>query len=293
MAYKLSEFSNISGQTAAVLKSMGIADTDQLLMLVTDPAQRASLLQKLGVDERMLNDIIEQTDLTRVKGIGASFAVMLNRAGIRSVSDLAKANPADLHATLIKTATTMGNQRVPRDDEVAQWVQTAKQTPDLVSWSTSERMASTKALFAGDEWAKIRLAPMAAAALVMLASPSKGKDAAAEANAVVDTLNAAQKGGSAWSLMNVAYGQEVNVADMQKFINETPPAAMMSTVKSAAATVAAKAPDQAAIFNAMLLEAATNVAEASKEGGFLGIGKKVISEEEAAALADIRLALGL
>ena len=81
MAYKLSEFPNVKGQVAGVLKSLGIADTDQLLMLVTDPAQRADLLQKLGVDERMLNDLIEQTDLTRVKGIGPSFAVLTDPSG--------------------------------------------------------------------------------------------------------------------------------------------------------------------------------------------------------------------
>ena len=81
--------------------------------------------------------------------------------------------------------------------------------------------------------------------------------------------------------------------DMQKFINETPPAAMMSTVQSAAAAVAAKAPDQAAAYKAMLMQVATGVAEASKEGGFLGMGKKLVSEEEQVALNNLQSALGL
>jgi hypothetical protein len=68
---------------------------------------------------------------------------------------------------------------------------------------------------------------------------------------------------------------------------------MMSTIKAAVAAVAAKAPDQAAAYKATLMQVATGVAEASKEGGFLGMGKKVVSDEEAAALADLRLALGL
>jgi hypothetical protein len=293
MAYKLSDFPNVKGQVATVLKSLGIADTDQLLMLVTDPAQRASLLQQLGVDERLLNDLIEQTDLTRVKGIGPSFAVLLTNAGIRSVPQMAQANSAELHDKLTKTAATMGAQRIPREDELAQWIATAKQTPDLVSWSTAERVSATKALFAGDEWTKISLAPLAAASLVMLASPSKGKDATAEANAAVAAIEGAQKGTAAWSLLNVAFAKGVTVADLQKFINETPPAALTSTIQAAAAAVVAKAPDEAAAYKAMLMQVATGVAEASKEGGFLGIGKKVVSDEEQAALNNLKSALGL
>jgi len=127
----------------------------------------------------------------------------------------------------------------------------------------------------------------------MLASPSKGKDATAEATAAVGVIEAAQKGTDAWSLMNVAFAQGLTVATLQKFINETPPAAMMSTVQSAAAAVTAKAPDQAAAYKAMLMKVATGVAEASKEGGFLGIGKKVVSEEEQVALNNLQSALGL
>jgi hypothetical protein len=276
-----------------VLKSLGIVDSDQLLMLVTDPAQRADLLNKLGVDDRFLTDLTERADLTRLPGIGPAFAELLSKAGIRSVGALAAVAPAALLDTLTKTAATFGIKKVPTEADLTNWIGAAKKTPDLVTWSTGVRVDGTKKLFAEDEWTKIRLAPLAAASLVMLASPSKGEDATAEAQAAVAALDATRGGSTAWSLLNVAFPQGVTVADMQKFINETPPAAMMSTIKAAAAAVAAKAPDQAAAFKATLMQVATGVAEASKEGGFLGMGKKVVSDEEQTALADLRLALGL
>jgi hypothetical protein len=293
MAYKVSEYAGVAGQVAGVLKSLGIVDSDQLLMLVTDPAQRADLLNKLGVDDRFLTDLTERADLTRLPGVGPAYAELLSKAGIRSVGALAAAVPAALLDTLTKTAATFGIKKLPTEADLTNWTAAAKKTPDLVTWSTGVRVDATKKLFAEDEWTKIRLAPLAAASLVMLASPSKGDDAAAEAQAAVANVDATRVGSSAWSLLNVAFPQGVTAAEMQKFINETPPAAMMSTIKSAADAVTAKAPDQAAAFRAMLMQVATGVAEASKEGGFLGMGKKVVSDEEAAALADLRLALGL
>jgi hypothetical protein len=293
MAYKISEYAGVAGQVAGVLKSLGIADSDQLLMLVTDPAQRADLLSQLGVDDRFLTDLTERADLTRLPGIGPAYAELLNKAGIRSVGALAAAAPAELLGTLTKTAATFGIKKLPTEADLANWVASAGKTPDLVSWSTGVRVDSTTKLFAADEWAKIRLAPLAAATLVMLASPSKGGDAKEESQAAVAAVEGARQGAPAWSWLNVAFPKGLTAADVEKFVKETPPAALVSTVKAAADVVAAKAPELAAGFKGVLLGTATSVAEASKEGGFLGMGKKVISDAEASALAELRQAMGL
>jgi hypothetical protein len=292
MAYKVSEYAGVTGQVAGVLKSLGIADSDQLLMLVTDPAQRASLLNEMGVDDRFLTDLTERADLTRIAGVGPAYAELLTKAGIRSVGDLANATPAQLLDRLTKTAATFGIKKVPTQPDLTAWVNAATKTPDLVTWSTGVRVGATKKLFAEDEWTKVSLAPLAAASLVMLASPSKGDDATAEATAAAASVDAARQGTAAWSLVNVAYGKGVTVADLQKFINETPPAALASTIKSAVAAVAAKDPAELAAYKALLLQVGQSVAEAAKEGGFLGMGKKVVSDEEQAALNELSSLVG-
>jgi len=290
MAYKLSEYAGVTGQVAAALKSLGIVDSDQLLMLVTDPAQRASLLNKLGVDDRFLTDLTERADLTRLPGIGPAYAELLSKAGIRSVGDLANASPA-LMATLSKTAATFGIKKLPTDAELSNWISAAKQTPDLTTWSTGVRVEGTKKLFAEDEWTKVRLAPLAAAAMVMLASPSKGEEATAEYKAAAATVDGVRTSTAAWSLINIAYPQGVTAAELQKFLNETPPAALLSTIKSAVAAVAAKDPAEAAAYKQMLMQVGQSVAEAAKEGGFLGMGKKLVSDEEQAALNELKSAV--
>jgi hypothetical protein len=67
---------------------------------------------------------------------------------------------------------------------------------------------------------------------------------------------------------------------------------MLRFNKEVSAILNAKAPQDAAGFKAWLQTISENVAEASSEGGFLGIGGVKVSETEKATLADISKALG-
>jgi hypothetical protein len=63
-------------------------------------------------------------------------------------------------------------------------------------------------------------------------------------------------------------------------------------VRQAASVVEAKAPADAQAYKDWLLHVSENVAEASKEGGFLGFGGVAVSDAEKATLSEIRTALG-
>jgi hypothetical protein len=64
-------------------------------------------------------------------------------------------------------------------------------------------------------------------------------------------------------------------------------------LRKAAVVIDAKAPGDAAAFKGWLRQISQHVAEASKEGGFLGIGGVAVSEAEKATLAEISSALKL
>lgn len=71
-------------------------------------------------------------------------------------------------------------------------------------------------------------------------------------------------------------------------------AGAIAALKSAVAIVEAKgSPGEAAAFRTWLMGVSQKVAEAAKEGGFLGFGGVKVSAEEQAALDDIGVALGL
>ena len=67
----------------------------------------------------------------------------------------------------------------------------------------------------------------------------------------------------------------------------------IDTLRKAGAVVDAKAPGDAVAFKSWLREISQHVAEAAREGGFLGIGGVAVSEAEKATLAEISSALKL
>jgi hypothetical protein len=67
--------------------------------------------------------------------------------------------------------------------------------------------------------------------------------------------------------------------------------ACIATLRQAAAIVDAKAPGDAAAYKAWLQQISQHVAEAAKEGGFLGIGGVPVSDAEKATLTEISSAL--
>lgn len=66
----------------------------------------------------------------------------------------------------------------------------------------------------------------------------------------------------------------------------------IEAVRQAAAVVEAKAPTDAAAYKEWLLHISRHVAEASREGGFLGFGGVTVSEAEKATLSEVQAALG-
>jgi hypothetical protein len=67
----------------------------------------------------------------------------------------------------------------------------------------------------------------------------------------------------------------------------------IETLRQVAEVVDAKAPADAAALKTWLRQISQHVAEAAKEGGFLGIGGVTVSEAEKATLAEISKALKL
>ena len=69
--------------------------------------------------------------------------------------------------------------------------------------------------------------------------------------------------------------------------------ALIDTCQRAAAVVAQKSAPEADEYKRWLVSLARKTAEASKEGGFLGFGGTVVSEEESSAVGELASALGV
>jgi hypothetical protein len=151
---------------------------------------------------------------------------------------------------------------------------------------------AVRARFTDAEWGQIRLAPTAAAYYVMSASPSGPVGSLKELSAAGDLMKGILGNAGATSLTNVAFGSVSGLDEAGAVLNENSPReSMLDAIKGATAAIKAKSPDDAVSFAETIGSIAQKVAEAAKEGGFLGIGAKQISAQEQQALNDIKAAL--
>jgi hypothetical protein len=148
-----------------------------------------------------------------------------------------------------------------------------------------------KQAFTDAEWTKVRLAPLAAVSYVMKSSPSGLVGRVKELTAAGDAMTTALKDVGPTSLLNVAFGNIGPSLESDPQVEEKSRGDVLNLLKDAAAAVRAKAPKEASSFGKTLVVVATKVAEATKEGGFLGMGGALVSPEEQVALDEIKSAV--
>jgi hypothetical protein len=181
-----------------------------------------------------------------------------------------------------ETQTYMDN---PANKETVEMVQGA-----LKAGKESEAIRKS---FDEGEWTKVRMAPVAAMYLVATASKSGAVGSAQELEAAVNTVKTALADVSPASFLNTAFGGGLTKSEVDLLKKDEPPVdTILGAIKDGVAAVSAKNPAEAAAYKKLILDVANNTANAAKEGGFLGIGGKQVSKEEAAAISAITAAIG-
>ena len=162
---------------------------------------------------------------------------------------------------------------------------------------------ANKQNFSPDEWSKILQSTMLAGIAITAAEPSGLWGALKEAFASSSALAAAKSNTSSSELIKAVVSDfetkegraSIQEALRQHLAGAKPADAVqrsLANLREVSAILDAKAPQDAAGFKTWLRAISQNVAEASSEGGFLGIGGVKVSEAEKATLAEISKALG-
>ncbi len=154
---------------------------------------------------------------------------------------------------------------------------------------------ASKDTFTPSEWDLLRQAPFMAGLVVVAASPSGPigllKESAATARMIMTELAACQT--ELMKSLAADLKQTMQAAKVDSRDPNEVRAKSLAAVRQAASIVDAKAaPAEASEYKTWLDTLAQRVAEASKEGGFLGFGGTLVSEAEQDALRDIKTALG-
>jgi predicted flap endonuclease-1-like 5' DNA nuclease len=117
------------------LKAVGIATTEKLLEVGGTPKGRKDLAEKAGIDETLILEWVNLSDLFRIKGVGSEYSDLLEEAGVDTVVELSKRVPANLFAKMAEiNAAKKLVRKMPVETQVADWVDQAKKLPLLVSY---------------------------------------------------------------------------------------------------------------------------------------------------------------
>jgi len=153
--------------------------------------------------------------------------------------------------------------------------------------------------FTHEEWNTILTAPQMAAIYITLSSPSGLFSSLKEMMAFPKLIAEAETTPSDNALVSavvedikgmIGRKEKLNMPEMSRDAEEIR-TQCIRTFRSLDVLLREKAPDEADGYKRLVYKAAKNSAEASKEGGFLGFGGVLVSEEEAEALKEIAGAL--
>ena len=157
---------------------------------------------------------------------------------------------------------------------------------------------STKNDYSTDEWKAIAAAPVVAGLFITLSDESGPIGIAKEAMAVGKAITESASGDAPEVVKALAEGVKSaggrpELPDLPKGDRAQSKAALIGAIKTAVTAVETKSPAEAAAYKNWLVSVAAKVAQASKEGGFLGFGGTLVSAEEREALGELAQTLGV
>jgi hypothetical protein len=161
---------------------------------------------------------------------------------------------------------------------------------------------ASKASFTADEWKQLLESPMLSAMAVTAAEPSGLFGVVKEGFAASGALASAKTDAASNELIKAVVmdfetseGRTVARDGLKDRLAGSKPADIktkaIDSLRQVSALLDRKAPEDAAPFRTWLTDIARRVAEASKEGGFLGFGGVQVSDAEKATLSEISAAL--
>ena len=145
---------------------------------------------------------------------------------------------------------------------------------------------ATKADFNAEEWSKLVEGPLLAGTWVSRTSGG-GKIREAVAVAKVYAAGRQEQGDSA--LLDEIVASPPGIEGTAQ--GDDPSAVVRARLAEALRIIDEKSPEDSDAYRGFVVAVARAAAEAHKEGGFIGIGGRKISDEEAAALKEIQAVL--
>lgn len=125
----------VTDARAEKLREAGVRTTDALLANANTKKRREKLSKEAGISEKVLLDLVNQTDLMRVKGVSAQSAALLKAVGVDTLKELKRRNAENLAEAMEQKNSRKKEpivKRAPSPKTVEKWVEQAKSLKPVV-----------------------------------------------------------------------------------------------------------------------------------------------------------------
>ena len=122
-------------KSATRFRKSRVRTTEALLKRAATRRDRKALAAATRLDEKQILVWLNRADLMRVKGIGSEYSDLLESAGVDTIKELRRRNPASLtkKMTQINEAQQLV-QRLPTEGMVEGWIAHASQLEPIISY---------------------------------------------------------------------------------------------------------------------------------------------------------------
>ena len=131
----LTAIEGIGSAYAEKLKAAGVGSLDTLLKAGATAKGRKELAGATGISDKLILGWVNRADLFRINGIGEEYSDLLEKAGVDTVPELAQRNAENLYKKMVEVNEAEKLVRkLPTQDQVQGWVDSAKSLPRVVEY---------------------------------------------------------------------------------------------------------------------------------------------------------------
>jgi predicted RecB family nuclease len=125
----------ISHKQATSLRKARIRTVEALLKKGSTRKGRRDVATATGVSEKLILEWVNRADLMRVRGVGEEYSDLLEAAGVDTVKELRRRNPANLLTSITEVNTRkLLVRRLPTEAMVQRWVEHAGKLDAIVKY---------------------------------------------------------------------------------------------------------------------------------------------------------------
>ena len=125
----------ISHKQATSLRKARLRTVEALLKKGSTRKGRRDVATATGVSEKLILEWVNRADLMRVRGVGEEYSDLLESAGVDTVKELRRRNPANLLTSMVEVNTKkLLVRRLPTEAMVQRWVEHAGKLDAIVKY---------------------------------------------------------------------------------------------------------------------------------------------------------------